>query len=147
MTNALREREESDTIRTSMSEAAVLNNVLVVTKSLTLRALLELSIEEQGVEALFCEKAQEGLDFLKSNTPKAIVLVGQIDIDPFSIASRLKMSRRLREVPVILLVGESDERAKLTAEISRVDHVISKPLDRKIFSTLLRRLVKPQSIV
>lgn len=147
VTNEQRGKRESGTIHGSMSEAAASNNVLVVTSSLTLRALLELSIEERGVEALFCDKAQQGLDFLKNNTPRAIVLDDQIDIDPFSIASRLKMSRRLREVPVILLIGESDERAKLTAEISRVDHVISKPLDRKVFSTLLRRLLDPQSIL
>jgi len=130
-----------------MSEDVVSNNVLVVTPSLTLRALLELSTEEQGVTARFCEKAQEGLDFLKTHTPKAVVLDDSIDIDPFAIASRLKMSRRLREVPVILLITEGDERARLTAEISRVDHVISKPLDRKSFSSILRRLVNPQSLV
>lgn len=127
-----------------MSEVVQSDSVLVITKSLTLRALLELSIEEQGVNAVFCEKAQPGLDYLKVNTPRAIVLDDGIDLDPYSIASRLKMSRRLRDIPVILLMGDSDDKSKLTAEFARVDHTLSKPLDRKMFSALLKKLVAVQ---
>jgi DNA-binding response OmpR family regulator len=127
-----------------MSEAVQSESVLVITKSLTLRALLELSIEEQGVSAVFYEKAQPGLDYLKVNTPRAIVLDDGIDLDPYSIASRLKMSRRLRDIPVILLMGDSDDKSKLTAEFARVDHTLSKPLDRKMFSALLKKLVAVQ---
>ncbi|GEM87864.1 response regulator [Meiothermus granaticius] len=129
-----------------MAEAVQSESVLVITKSLTLRALLELSIEEQGVSAVFYEKAQQGLDYLKLNTPRAIILDDAIDIDPYSIASRLKMSRRLRDIPVILLMGESDDKSKLTAEFARVDHTLSKPLDRKMFNALLKQLmaVQPQ---
>ncbi len=128
----------------NMAEAVHIDKVLVVTSSLTLRALLELAIEEQGVEAQFYEKAQEGLDFLKAHTPRAIVLDDGIEIDPFSIASRLKMSRRLREVPVVLFIGDSDDRTKLTAEFARVEHVLSKPVDRKAFSSILRNLPQHQ---
>lgn len=127
-----------------MAEAVQSESVLVITKSLTLRALLELSIEEQGVSAVFYEKAQQGLDYLKLNTPRAIILDDAIDIDPYSIASRLKMSRRLRDIPVILLMGESDDKSKLTAEFARVDHTLSKPLDRKMFNALLKQLMAAQ---
>ncbi|MER3483566.1 MAG: response regulator [Meiothermus sp.] len=128
-----------------MSEAVPSKSVVVITKSLTLRALLELSIEEQGVTALFYDKAQQGLDYLKTNTPKAIVLDDAIDIDPYSIASRLKMSRRLRDIPVILLMADSDDKSKLTAEFARVDHTLSKPLDRKKFSALLKQFMNVQT--
>lgn len=57
-----------------MAQAVQSDKVLVVTSSLTLRALLELAIEEQGVKTRFYEKAQDGLDFLKAYTPRAIVL-------------------------------------------------------------------------
>ncbi|RIH82177.1 phosphate regulon transcriptional regulatory protein PhoB [Meiothermus luteus] len=127
-----------------MSGALQSDKILVVTSSPALRALLELSLEEQGFEGQFYEKAQQALEFLKAHTPRAIVLDDAIEIDPFSIASRLKMSRRLREVPVVLLLSDSDERAKLTAEFVRVEHVLSKPLDRKAFSSVLRRLPQQQ---
>jgi CheY-like chemotaxis protein len=125
-----------------MTEATLTDNVLVMTPSPTLRALLELSLEEVGVGAHFTERAQEGLDFLKLYTPKAIVLDDAIEIDPFSIASRLKMSRRLRDVPVILFISETDERAKLTAEFARVEHVLTKPVDRKAFGVIMQHLTK-----
>lgn len=127
-----------------MSDAVPSNKVLIVTSSQTLRALLELAIEEQGIEAQFFESAKEGLDYLKVHTPRAIVLDDAIEIDPFSIASRLKMSRRLREVPVVLFITDGDERTKLTAEFARVEHVLSKPVDRKAFSNILRNLTRPQ---
>jgi len=122
------------------------NKVLVLTSSQTLRALLELSFEEQGVEAQFHETAREGLDYLKAHTPRAIVMDDAIEIDPFSIASRLKMSRRLREVPVVLFIADGDERTKLTAEFSRVEYVLSKPVDRKAFSNILRNLSQQASL-
>ncbi|GIW24754.1 response regulator [Meiothermus sp.] len=127
-----------------MADAVQSNKVLVITSSLTLRALLEMVIEEQGIEAQFYEKAQEGLEFLKAHTPRAIVLDDGIEIDPFSIASRLKMSRRLREVPVVLFIADSDDRTKLTAEFARVEHVLSKPVDRKAFTSILRSLTEQQ---
>jgi len=128
-----------------MAEAVPNNKVLVVTSSQTLRALLEMAIEEQGIEAQFFEKAKDGLDYLKAHTPRTIVLDDAIEIDPFSIASRLKMSRRLREVPVVLFIADNDERAKLTAEFARVEHVLSKPVNREVFSNILRNLPQQQA--
>lgn len=120
------------------------NKVLIVTSSQTLRALLELVIEEQHVEAEFYGSAKEGLDYLKAHTPRAIVLDDAIEIDPFSIASRLKMSRRLREVPVVLFITDGNERTKLTVEFARVEYALSKPLDRKAFANILRNLPQQQ---
>ncbi len=124
-----------------MSDASASNKVLVVTASPTLRALLELAIEEHGILGQYYDRAQDGLDFLKNFTPRAIVLDDVLEIDPFSIAARLKMSRRLREVPVILFVSESDEKAKLTAEFARVEHILTKPVDRKAFGNILNQVI------
>lgn len=126
-----------------MNEPVSKDEVLVISTSPTLKALLELSIEEQGIQSAFFEKAQLGLNYLREVTPKVIVLDDMIDIDPFSITSRLKMSRRLREIPIILLIDANDQQAKLTAEIARVDYVVTKPIERRLFSTILRRVVNP----
>jgi DNA-binding response OmpR family regulator len=126
-----------------MSPVVASNAVMVVSVNTTLKALLELAAEEEGLKSLFFERAQEGLNFLKENTPRLIVLDDGIDIDPFTIASRLKMSRRLREVPVVMLIAEKDDKTRLTAEISRVDHIFNKPVDRRRLSSLLRSLPLP----
>jgi len=126
-----------------MAETAPNNKVLVITSSQTLRALLEMAMEEQGIEAQFYEKAKDGLGYLRAHTPRAVVLDDAIEIDPFSIASRLKMSRRLREVPVVLLITDNDDRTKLTAEFARVEHILSKPVDRKALASILRNLPQP----
>ena len=128
-----------------MSSAVASNSVVVVSANTTLRALLELTAEEEGLKSMFFDHAQEGLNFLKDNTPRLIVLDEGIDIDPFTIASRLKMSRRLREVPVAMLIAENDDKTRLTAEISRVDHVFNKPVDRRRLSSLLRSLPAPMA--
>lgn len=128
-----------------MSDASAVNRVLVITPSPTLRALLELAIEEQGVAGQYFEKAHDGLEYLKNFTPAVIVLDDVLEIDPFSIAARLKMSRRLREVPVVLFVSEHDEKAKLTAEFSRVEQVLTKPVDRKLFGAALSQMIREKA--
>lgn len=57
------------------------------------------------------------------------------------------MSRRLREVPVVLFIGDSGDRIKLTAEFARVEHLLSKPADRKALSSILQNLPQQQHSV
>ncbi|PZA07303.1 MULTISPECIES: two-component system response regulator [unclassified Meiothermus] len=119
--------------------------VLVVSPSPTLKAQLELLVEELGFRWASFSQAREGLDFLKEHTPTAIVLDEGLDPDAFAIAGRLKMIKRLRDVPLVLLVSEQNERTTITAEVSRVDHLFSKPIDRRRLKSLLRSLAHPSS--
>ncbi|MER3481371.1 MAG: response regulator [Meiothermus sp.] len=118
---------------------------LVVSPSLALTAQIELLLEELRFKAVSFLRAQEGLDFLKGNTPAVIILDEGLEIDPFTIAGRLKLIKRLRDVPVVLLVSDQNERITITAEVSRVDHLIPKPLDRRRLKGLLRSLAHPGS--
>lgn len=118
------------------------SQALLITPNNTIQALLEIAVEEEGLQAISFVAAQPGLQFLKDNTPQLIVLDEGLEPDAFAIASRLKMIKRLKEVPVVLLMGEENDRTRLTAEISRVDHIFAKPIDRKRFKGLLQALLK-----
>lgn len=118
------------------------SQALLITPNNTIQALLEIAVEEEGLQAISFIAAQPGLQFLKDNTPQLIVLDEGLEPDAFAIASRLKMIKRLKEVPVVLLMGEENDRTRLTAEISRVDHIFAKPIDRKRLKGLLQALLK-----
>ncbi|HEU4741077.1 MAG TPA: response regulator [Meiothermus sp.] len=119
--------------------------VLVVSPSPTLKAQIELLLEELSLKGASFSQAQEGLNFLKENTPAVILLDEGLEPDPFTIAGRLKMIKRLRDVPLVLLISEQNERTTVTAEVSRVDHLVPKPLDRRRLKSLLRSLAHPSS--
>lgn len=119
--------------------------ILVVSPSPILKAQLELLVEELGLRWVSFSQAQEGLEFLKEHTPAAIILDEGLNPDAFAIAGRLKMIKRLRDVPLVLLVSEQNERTTITAEVSRVDHLLPKPIDHRRLKSLLRSLAHPRS--
>ena len=103
--------------------------VLLLSRNQAVRAYLELLLEGMGLSLMHFDSAREGLFWLRDYTPKLILLDQELDLDPFSVAARITHVRRLKEVPVAVLIAP-DERLKTTAEVVRV-RVIEKPLTRE----------------
>ena len=81
------------------------------------------------------DNAKEGLFWLVDNTPRHILLDEDLDLDPFSVANRIRHVRRLKSVPIAVLIPPS-EKLRTTAEVVRVK-AIEKPLTReKLFHFL-----------
>ncbi len=128
----------------NMFSMGTLAPIVVVTHSPAIQALLEMIFEEEELPGAFFTSPKEGLAFLKENTPMLIVLEDGLNPDAFTLASRIKMIPRLRQIPLVLLAEETDF-TKTTAEISGVDHILSKPIDRKRFMALLQQADKTAS--
>jgi DNA-binding response OmpR family regulator len=115
---------------------------VVITPSPTVRALLEMVLEQEGFKATFFATPHEALQLLRESVPSVLILDEGLEPDAFSVSGRLKMSRRLREMPILILVSEHDDRTRITAELSRVDHVIPKPFESRQLRSLLRSLLR-----
>jgi DNA-binding response OmpR family regulator len=115
---------------------------VVITPSPTVRALLEMVLEQEGFKATFFATPHEALQLLRESVPSLLILDEGLEPDAFSVSGRLKMSRRLREMPILILVSEHDDRTRITAELSRVDHVIPKPFEGRQLRSLLRSLLR-----
>lgn len=103
--------------------------VLLLSRNQAVRAYLEMVLEGLGLPLMYFDSAREGLFWLRDHTPRLILLDQDLDVDPFSVAARIKHVRRLKEVPLAVLIPP-DEKLKTTAEVVRV-RVVEKPLTRE----------------
>jgi DNA-binding response OmpR family regulator len=123
-------------------EIAQSHVAFVVTPSVTIRALLEMVLEQEGFKAIFFGTPQEALNPLRESVPSLLILDEGLEPDAFSVSGRLKMARRLRDMPILILVSERDDRTRITAELSKVDHLIPKPFESRQLRSLLRSLLR-----
>lgn len=108
--------------------AASFDGLLLVSPHEPLWVYAELALEPKGVSVRYFASAKEALFWLRDHTPKAILLDTDLDVDPFA-ASRIRHVRRLKEVPLAVLIPPS-EKLRTTAEVVRVQ-AIEKPLTRE----------------
>ena len=109
--------------------AASFDGLLLVSPHEPLWVYAELALEPKGLPVRYFASAKEALFWLRDHTPKAILLDTDLGVDPFAVASRIRHVRRLKEVPVAVLIPPS-EKLRTTAEVVRVQ-AMEKPLTRE----------------
>ena len=68
------------------------------------------------------------LAFLRENTPDLIIMDARLpEITGTSIAYRVKKVKRLKHIPIILMVDALDSKLRVEAELSGVEQVALKP--------------------
>lgn len=107
--------------------AAEYPGLLFLSRNEALRAYVDLILLERGIPMRHFDLAREALFWLWEHTPRHILL--DEDLDPFAVASRIRHVRRLKPVPVAVLISPS-EKHRTTAEVVRV-LPIEKPLTRE----------------
>ena len=109
--------------------------LLLLSRNEALRAYVDLVLSERDVPVRHFNLAREGLFWLLDHTPRYVLLDQDLDVDPFAVAARIRHVRRLKEVPLAVLI-EPTEKLRTTAEVVRV-MAIEKPLTRdKLFRLL-----------
>ncbi|WP_018461672.1 hypothetical protein [Thermus oshimai] len=109
--------------------AALSDALLFMSRNEALRAYLELVLMEKGIPVVYFDSAREGLFWLVDHTPRAILLDTDLDVDPFAVASRIRHVRRLKDIPLGVII-EPQEKLRTTAEVVRV-RPLEKPLTRE----------------
>ncbi|WP_243095312.1 response regulator [Thermus thalpophilus] len=115
--------------------AAEYPGLLLLSRNEALRAYVELVLAETGIPVRYFDSAKEGLFWLLDHTPRAILLDEDLDVDPFAAAVRIRHVKRLKEVPLAVLISPS-EKLRTTAEVVRV-LPITKPLNREKLARFL----------
>ncbi|WP_448570004.1 response regulator [Thermus sp.] len=109
--------------------AAEFPGFLLLSRNEALRAYVDLVLSERGLPLRYFDSAKEGLFWLLDNTPRYILLDQDLDLDPFAVAARIRHVKRLKNVPVAVLISPS-EKLRTTAEVVRVT-ALEKPLNRE----------------
>jgi len=116
---------------------------LIVSPNLTLKAYLELVFEDFGLTPHTEPTLLGGLRFLKEHTPRVIVLdeLHEEGLDSAGFVWRIKRVKRLRRVPTIQIVHGSNERERVTMEISGADHIVELPIKNRRFRRMVEELL------
>lgn len=106
--------------------------ILLADDEQTLRALLQVVLEDAGFEFLEAEDGKAALDKAKKLHPDLIILdVNMPKMTGFQVLEHLKKDSKTRDIPVIMLTtrgGREDVEAGMELD---ADKYIPKPFDSK----------------
>jgi len=116
---------------------------LTITPNTTLKAYLDLALEDAGLQVHNVETLKQGLERLKEVTPAIMVLddLHEEGLDSAGFIWRIKRVRRLKHVPTIQIIHQTSERERLTIEISGADHIVELPIKNSHFRKLIADLL------
>lgn len=116
--------------------------ILVADDNPAISALLGTMLQSWGLEVAAVADGRAVLEYLQQHTPTLMVLDGHLPLlDGFELCSRIQRLRRLRGVPVVLLLDSGDEMARVQATLVGASGVISKPISGQVLRGELRRLL------
>lgn len=105
--------------------------ILIIDDEHHIRLLLEQSLEEleeKGVEILFAENGNEGIEMIMQHLPKLVFLdIMMPELDGYEVCRRVK--KIVKDVYIILLTAKGQEADKEKGFECGADEYMTKPFD------------------
>lgn len=121
--------------------------ILVVEDDLGMQRLLEMVLSASGHQVSLAQDAHTALEFLNVHTPDLILTdVMMPGIDGISLVSRVKSSKRLKKVPIIVLTGGSPDLQQ-HAEMVGANIFMQKPVGGKRLREAVEALLNKSGFV
>src|SRR4051794_16210794 len=112
-------------------------NVLIVEDDESLRELLAMMLESEGLSVDTASNGKEALDLLDKDQPHVILLDMRMPVmDGWQFCT--EMSRRGGKRPVVVVVTAAADPATRAAEVG-ADAWLSKPFDRGVLLSMVHR--------
>ncbi|GBF05008.1 response regulator receiver protein [Deinococcus aerius] len=117
--------------------------ILVADDEPAIRSMLEVILSADGHEIVAVPDGKAALDYLRENTPDAMLLDVQMpQMDGFEICSRVKRVKRLGKAPVLLLTALDDDQTRDHARLVGADDLVYKPLSGKNLRQRVNQLIQ-----
>jgi two-component system KDP operon response regulator KdpE len=114
--------------------------ILVVDDEQPIRRMLRTSLSAQGYHVVEAETARQGLSQFRHHKPDVIVLdLGLPDLDGLDVIRELRSSSA---VPIVVLSGRGDEKAKVAALDLGADDYVTKPVGIEELMARLRAAIR-----
>lgn len=114
-------------------------NVLIVEDDDSLRELLAMMLEGEGLSVQTASNGREALDALDKDRPRVILLDMRMPVmDGWQFCSEMK--RRGGDRPIVVVVTAAADPATRAAEVG-ADAWLSKPFDRGMLLSTVHRIV------
>ena len=116
-------------------------HALVVTGEESLRKVVAMILEADGLEVETVESGRKALDLIRQKHPGLVVAETETpDLDGIALAESLRRDSALTDIPLVLLAEGSDVRLEARALAAGADELLGKPLDPERLLARVRRL-------
>jgi PleD family two-component response regulator len=100
---------------------------------------------KNGLNTHVVTNGTQALEVLRHHTPALVVLSAELEtINGFEVCSRMKLIKRLRGVPVLLLSNMVDARVIDASAIVHADGLLGKPVQPTEAHEFVMRLTRPK---
>ncbi|MDZ7705704.1 MAG: response regulator [Trueperaceae bacterium] len=134
-----------------MSPAAPEHTILIAESDAAQRSLLDVLLSPAGFKLEIRENGKEALEYLRDNTPDIAIFDAKMPyLGGFDVCSKMRRVKRLRDVPVVVLVPPfakqkpGDNYRELLGVVG-ADILIPKPIGDKNLSERIRQLLADRS--
>jgi two-component system alkaline phosphatase synthesis response regulator PhoP len=107
--------------------------ILIVDDEIHIRLLLEQTFEEledEGVMLLTAEDGEQALEMIRTERPDLVLLdIMMPKLDGFKVCDIVKNKLGMREVFIVMLTAQGQEKDKETGKLVGADLYITKPFD------------------
>lgn len=118
-------------------------SVLVADDDPAMRELCQATLENSGFAVTLASSGREALQLVTELTPDAIVLdVRMPTMDGWQVAARLAQTEELRQIPVIMLTGLTDQDSLRKADLAGASDYIAKPFDPRQLSDSVHQVLE-----
>ena len=102
--------------------------ILVVDDSVTVRKVTGRLLQRHGYRVLTAKDGEEALKIMQDDIPAAILLdIEMPKMDGFEVASRVRASKRLQDIPIIMITSRTGEKHRERALEFGVEDYLGKP--------------------
>ncbi len=116
--------------------------LLLADDSVTIQRVIELTFTHEDVRVVSVGDGQRALQWMETERPDIVLVDVEVpDVDGYAIATHVKSSPRLQQVPVLLLAGAFEPVDEQKARACGCDGVLVKPFEPKQLVTRVKDLL------
>lgn len=106
--------------------------VLAIDDSRTIRDMVRLTLDREGIESTLAEDGMEGLEVLDSMDPRPDAILTDVNmprLDGFGFIEKVRQKDHFAGIPILVLTTESARELKQRARLAGATGWIVKPFD------------------
>ncbi len=106
--------------------------VLAIDDSRTIRDMVRLTLEREGIETTLAEDGIQGIEMLEALDPRPDAILTDVNmprLDGFGFIERVRQRAEFAGIPILVLTTESARELKLKARAAGATGWIVKPFD------------------
>ncbi len=117
--------------------------VMVVDDSVTVRKVTGRFLEREGYRVITAKDGAEALLTLQDHLPDVMLLdIEMPRMDGFEVASNMRSSTRLKDIPIIMITSRTGEKHRERAFNIGVDKYMGKPYQEELLLNNIRELLE-----